>query len=537
MEEIYDYIVIGSGFGGSVSALRLVEKGYTVLLIEKGKRYAPKDFPKTNWNLKKWLWAPSFFCYGIQSLYLLNDALILSGTGFGGGSLVYANTLLVPPPVFFNDKTWCDLEESWEKELMPHFETAKQMLGVTPNPYFSDPDTLMKEYARDIGREDAFRATDVGVFFGEAGITVDDPYFDGEGPPRTGCTRTGHCMVGCRDGGKNTLDKNYLYLAMKKGLDVLTEYKVTDIWVDPDDTNQYLVSTTKTSDFLLKRRKRIRTRGIVLAAGALGTMELMLNCRETGRLPRLSERVGAVVRTNSEVMTGYSAKGKKNFDCSGVAITSGLYVNEDTHIEPVRYPKGSDVMSFLTLPLIDKGKGLPRPIKLLLHILRHPVEMLRLMIPFGWAKRSIVLLVMQSLDNQLQLVRKKRWWSPFRKVLGSENSGDKIPTYIPEANEAARAQAAKIDGIAQSAISEVLLDIPVTAHLLGGCVMGDSPETGVIDKYHRVFGYENFYVIDGSAIPANLGVNPSLTITAMGERAMSYIPDKVHFKGNEYGGQ
>jgi len=522
-EKIFDFVIIGSGFGGSVSALRLVEKGYSVLIIEKGKEYQPKDFAKSNWNIKKWLWAPRLFCYGIQHIYLLNDAFILSGSGFGGGSLVYANTLLVPPISFFKDRVWNNLEDDWEKELIPFYDIAKKMLGVTTNPFLTDPDFLLREYAKDIGREKYFKSTEVGVFFGEPGKKVKDPYFGGEGPDRVGCTRTGHCMVGCRDGGKNTLDKNYLYLAKKKGLNVLTENLVKCVKVEEDKT--YTITTSKTTDFIYKRNRIIKARGVVFSAGAIGTTELLIKCKNKGYLKNISNKLGYTVRTNSEVMTGYSARNKGDMDISGVSITSGLYVNENTHIEPVRYPKGSDVMSFMTVPMIDKKGKFPRQLKLFLSIFVHPIVFIKTLIPFGWAEKSIILLVMQSLDNKLRLVRKRRWWSPFKKVMGSVNSGERIPTYIPEANETAKELSNKIHGIPQSAISEVLFNIPVTAHILGGCVMGKSIETGVIDKYHRVFGYDNMFVVDGSAVPANLGVNPSLTITAMAERAMSYIPE------------
>ncbi len=332
-------------------------------------------------------------------------------------------------------------------------------------------------------------------------------------------------MVGCRDGGKNTLDKNYLYLAEKKGLERLTEHLVTDVKIEDDKT--YKISAKKLTDFIIKRKKTIRARGVIFSAGAIGTTELLMKCKENGNLKNLSDKLGYTVRTNSEVMTGYSALKDKDIDMSGISITSGLYVNENTHIEPVRYPAGSDVMKMLTIPLVDKKDKIPRPLLFFFTILRHPLIFIKTLNPLGWAKRSVILLVMQSLDNKIRMFRKRRWWSPFKKVMGSENKGEKIPTYIPEANDAARELAKKINGIAQSAASEVLFNIPVTAHLLGGCVMGESIETGVIDKYHRVFGYENLYVADGSSVPANLGVNPSLTITAMSERAMSYIEPKL----------
>lgn len=524
MSEYYDYIIIGSGFGGSVSALRLTEKGYKVLVIESGKRFRPEDFAKTNWNLRKWLWAPGLFCYGIQKLHLLKDVLILAGTGVGGGSLVYANTLLIPPDPFFNDPKWKNLENNWKSELLPFYEKAKKMLGVVTNPQMSTADKLLLDYAKDIGREKHFHPAEVGVFFGEPGKKVPDPFFNGDGPARTGCTKTGHCMVGCRDGGKNSLDKNYIYLAENKGLDILSEHKVTDVKELEDGS--YVVGAKRVTGFLFKKTKKIRSNGIIFSAGALGTNELLLKCRERGHLKNLSDTIGESSRTNSEVMTGFSAKRGSDFDIEGVSITSGLHVNDNTHIEVVRYPKGSDVMSMMTTPLVDKGGKIPRPVKLLGKMLRHPLIFLSTLIPFGWAKRSIVLLVMQTLDNEIKLVRKRRWWSVFKKVLTSEPLGKKIPVYIQEANDAAREIAKKINGVPQSAFTEVLFNSPVSAHIIGGCIMGKDSKDGVTDKYHKVFNYKNMYILDGSVIPANLGVNPSLTISAMAERAMHFIPEK-----------
>ncbi len=522
--EIYDYVVIGSGFGGSVSALRLAEKGYKVLVIESGRRYRPEDFPKTNWNLRKWLWAPRFFCYGIQKIHMLKNVLILAGSGFGGGSLVYGNTLLVPPDPFFEDPDWSSFDKDWKKELFPFYEKAKKMLGVTTNPYLSVPDELLREYGKEIGREKHFHPTEVGVFFGEPGKTVPDPFFNGDGPERTGCTLTGHCMVGCRDGGKNSLDKNYLWLAENLGIDILTDHKVNDVRLMKN--GKYEIKADKVTGFLFKRAKKIITNGVVFSAGALGTNDLLAKCKERGSLSDLSDTLGKSSRTNSEVMTGLTAKRGSDFKPEGVAITSGLFVNEETHIEVVRYPKGSSVMSFFTTLLVDKKGGRSRAFRLLIEKLKHPLKMLSMSIPLGWAQRSVILLVMQTLHNKIELKRKRSWWSPFRKILTSENTGMKIPAYIQEANDAARSMAEKVNGIPQSAITEVLFDIPVSAHILGGCLMGKNKEEGVTDKFHKVFGYKNMYVLDGSVVPANLGVNPSLTITAMAERAMSYIPEK-----------
>ncbi len=522
---IYDYIIIGSGFGGSVAAHRLTEKGYKVCVIESGKRFSARDFPKTSWNIRKFLWAPQFFCYGIQRFYLLNDVLILGGSGVGGGSLVYGNTLLVPPPVFFKEKGWIDLEAvDWESELKPFYDTAKQMLGVTTNPELYKADEMLRDYGKEIGREAHFKAAEVGVFFGEPGVTVPDPFFGGKGPERTGCTKTGHCMVGCRDGGKNSLDRNYLYLAEQAGAEIVPEHKVIE--VGQEENGEYVVTSQKVTDFLFKRKKRFRARGVVFAAGVIGTLELLMKCREKGVLPDLSDRLGHIVRTNSETLGGVTAKKSSAVYSRGIAITSGLYVNDNTHIELVRYPAGSDLMLMLGVPMVDGGTKMPRFIKYIGTCLAHPIRTVRTLWPFGKAKRSVILLVMQTIDNHLTLSRKLRWWSLFRKRTASKNEGMKIPNYIPEANETGRALAKQMDGLPQNGINEAILNIPMTAHILGGCIMGKDRDSGVIDKCHRVFGYKNMFVVDASAIPANLGVNPSLTITAMAERAMRHIPPK-----------
>jgi cholesterol oxidase len=519
----YDYIVIGSGFGGSVSALRLTEKGYSVCVIEVGKRFRQQDFAKSNWQTWKYLWAPSLFCYGIQRIHPLNDVIVLAGSGVGGGSLVYANTLLVPPRSFFQDPQWVHLMGDWEEELMPHYNTAKKMLGVITNPELYETDEMLRDYAKEINRLEYFKPSEVGVFMGEPGVTVPDPYFGGRGPSRTGCTRTGHCMVGCRDGGKNSLDKNYLYLAEQDGLEIVPEHKVIDVQVDPD--GGYIVTAKKITDFLFKRKREFRSSGIVFAAGVLGTLELLMRCKENGHLPEVSDQLGNVVRTNSEIIAAVTTR--KNRDYSkGITLTSGLWVDDNTHIELGRYPVGSDVMSFLATVQTDGGTRVPRILKHFWTCIRHPLIFARTLWPFGWAKRTNTLTVMQNLDNSIRLYRKRRWWAFFKKGFYSENTGKKIPSYIPVANEAARAMAKRMEGYPQSCITEVLLNIPLTAHILGGCVMGESRESGVIDRYHRVFGYENMYVADASAVSANLGVNPSLTIAALAERAMSYIPEK-----------
>jgi cholesterol oxidase len=519
----YDYIVIGSGFGGSVAALRLAEKGYSVCVVESGKRWRPRDFPRTNWKFWKFLWAPSVLCTGIQRIHLLNDVLVLGGSGVGGGSLVYANTLFVPPDVFFEDPQWKGLVPDWKTELAPHYATAKKMLGVVTNPKFWPTDHMLKDYARGIGRQDHFKATDVGVFFGTPGVDVPDPYFGGRGPARRGCTMSGHCMVGCRDGGKNSLDRNYLYLAEGLGAKIIPENKVID--VKRGTGGDYVVTARKTTGPYPKKKSELRARGIVFAAGVIGTLDLLMRCKERGSLPELSGQLGHVVRTNSEVLAGVTSRRNQQY-CLGVSITSSVFVNDTTHIELVRYPKGSDVMAAFAGLMTDGGGRIPRPLRFVGNVLRHPLQFLRLRIPVNWGRNSVILLVMQTLDNYLTVSRRRRWWAFFRKGLISKNGGKRIPTYIPEANQAVRGMAERMNAIPQNALTEVLLNIPMTAHILGGCIIGKDKDHGVIDTHHRVFGYDNMYVTDASAVPANMGVNPSLTITAMAERAMSLVPPK-----------
>ena len=523
----YDFVVVGSGFGGSVSALRLAQKGYSVAVLEAGKRYRSEDFPSTNWNVFKYFWAPLFRCFGILRITQLSDVLILSGTGVGGGSLGYANTLLLPPKPFFQDPQWAEMSD-WESALAPHYETALKMLGAALNERLTPADKVLRQVAEKIGCEDTFRMQNVGVFFGEPEETDPDPYFEGQGPERTGCRFCGGCMVGCRHNAKNTLDKNYLYLAEKLGVDVFPETKATLIHELP--AGGYAVDTHRTTSFRRGGKRTFLGAGLVLSAGVLGTLDLLFRCQEQQTLTRLSPTLGARVRTNSETLTGATAR-RGDVDYSeGIAITSSIYVDDVTHIEPVRYPAGSDAMNFLTTPLTEVGTPLTRPVKWLWNIVRHPLDFLRVTWPFGWAKRTVILLVMQTLDNSIRVFRKRRWWWPFKKSLVSEREDTrvKVPVTVEAAQPATRLLAEKMNGVPQSAINEVLINTGITAHILGGCAIGPTPEQGVIDGKNRVYGYDNLYVADGSMMPANLGVNPSLTITAMAEHAMSHIPPKAH---------
>ncbi|MDY6999703.1 MAG: GMC family oxidoreductase, partial [Actinomycetota bacterium] len=532
MQPDYDVVIIGSGFGGSVSALRLTEKGYRVLVLEAGRRYADQDFAKTSWNLRKFLWAPALGMFGIQRIHLLRNVMILAGAGVGGGSLNYANTLYVPPEQFFADPQWRDITD-WRAELMPHYDQAQRMLGVVPNPTFTDADRIMKEVADDMGVGDTWVPTPVGVFFGPDGLkapgqTVPDPYFGGAGPARTGCIECGSCMTGCRYGAKNTLLKNYLGLAEKAGAQVRPMSTVTDFRQRPDEL--WEVRTVRTGSRLRRDRRTITATHVVLAAGTYGTQRLLFKMRDTGRLPQLSDRLGVLTRTNSESIVGAGRlEVSPDMDLThGVAITSSIHPTADTHIEPVRYGKGSNAMGLLQTLMTDgagpQGTDVPRWRQLFTIAAQDPKGMLRMLNPRRWSERTVIALVMQHLDNSITTFTKRTRFG-FRRYSSRQGHGEPNPSWIPVGNEVTRRIAAKIDGVAGGTWGE-LFNIPLTAHFLGGAAIGDSPEHGVIDPYHRVYGYPTLSVTDGAAISANLGVNPSLSITAQAERAASLWPNK-----------
>ena len=520
----FDFIIVGSGFGGSVSALRLAEKGYHVAVLERGKRWKSDDFPRTNWNVRKYLWAPLLRCFGIQAITLLRDVMILHGTGVGGGSLVYANTLLIPPDQVFEDPRWRHLGQ-WKEQLAPHYATAQRMLGATTAPCPTETDHMLAEVARDMGRGDTYRPTEVGVFFGEPGKTVPDPYFSGRGPDRAGCIECGGCMVGCRHNAKNTLDKNYLYLAEQLGVEVIPETEVLDI--RERTGGGYEIETRKITDLVFKRRRTITSRGVVMSGGVLGTVPLLLKCRERGSLSRLSDKLGTFVRTNSEALVGATSR-RRDVDFShGIAIASGFRPDEHTHIEMVRYGRGQDFMALLTTVQVGGGPPWPRPLRWFATVIRHPILALRASIPFGWAHRTGILLVMQTLSNHMSLNLSRRWFWPFSKSVNSVwQSDEAVPKHFPVANDAASRLAAKMDGYPGSTLPEVLFNLTSTAHILGGCPMGADATEGVIDRYGRAFGYDNFYIADGSVVPVNLSVNPSLTICALAEWIASHIERK-----------
>lgn len=521
----FDVAVVGSGFGGSVAALRLAQKGYRVVVLEAGKRWRAEDFPKTNWAVNRFLWAPALRCFGIQRIDLLRDVLVLSGAGVGGGSLVYANTLYVPKAPFFAHPTVSAL--GGESALLPFYDVARRMLGVTENPKLYAADELMQATADELGFGETFQRTPVGVNF--AGGPGEDPYFGGEGPERNPCVECGGCMVGCRYRAKNTLDRNYLYFAEKAGAEIRAETRVTDLRpLDESGASGYAVHTRRTTAWLGGRQRPLRVRKVVLSAGVLGTLRLLTALKETGRLPRVSDALGRTVRTNSESLIAVTADHDRVDHSEGIAITSSVHPDADTHIEPVRYPRGADAMGLLAAPtLVDGGAGAPRQLRFVASMLRHPLRTLRFSLPFRFAKRTIILLVMQTIDNSLRVTRRRRWWWPFGKGLTSRPEGAAAPpTYIPAAHTFARALARRMSGQARSSVNEVLLDVPATAHILGGACIGATPGDGVVDLDQKVHGYANLWVCDGSVVPANLGVNPSLTITALTERAMSRVPAK-----------
>ncbi len=522
-EYDYDVVIIGSGFGGSVSALRLTEKGYRVLVIEAGRRFADNEFAKNSWRLREYLWAPRFGCYGIQRINLLHDSLVLAGAGVGGGSLVYANTLYEPLDPFYEDPAWSHITD-WKSELAPYFDQAKRMLGVTPVTKESPSDIVMKATADRLGYGDSFHFAPVGVLFGEQeGKAVADPYFGGVGPERRTCTNCGECMSGCRHNAKNTLVKNYLYLAEQAGAEVRAMTTVDD--VRPNSAGGYEVHSHSTKN-RKHRRPVIRAEQVIFAAASLGTQKLLHQVRDKGSLPKISNRLGLLTRTNSEALMGSVAMNREVDYTRGVAITSSIHPNETTHIEPVRYGKGSNVMMFVQMVLSTDGSGNATPSlwTMAKNVLKVLPKFPKLFDAFHWSERTVIALVMQARDNSITTYT-KRTWTGKRKMTTKQGSGEPNPTYIPEAHRAISEMADYMDGVAGGIVTEPI-GIPMTAHFLGGCAIGDSPETGVIDAYQRLYGYAGLHVIDGAAISANLGVNPSLTITAQAERAVAMWPNK-----------
>ncbi len=521
MSEHYDVVIVGSGFGGSVSALRLTEKGYRVAVLEAGRRFTEKDYPKTSWRANRFLWAPALGLTGLQRIHLLSNVMVLAGAGVGGGSLVYANTLYVPPEPFFKDRQWAHITD-WAAELGPYYEQAARMLGVVQNPSMTPSDVAMKEVADEMGVGDTFKLTPVGVYFGKGGgVTDADPFFGGVGPARTGCIECGECMTGCRHNAKNTLPKNYLGLAEQAGAEVYPLTLVTGI--EPGaDGGPWRVKTKRTGR--PGGRREFTADQVIVAAGTYSTQKLLHRMKATGVLPRLSDRLGYLSRTNSESLVGaVGAKGDVDFT-QGVAITSSFFPEPHTHIEPVRYGKGSNAMGLMHTVLTEEEPGVPRWRTWATQIVRNPGAAARMLNVRKWSQRSVIALVMQNLDNSVTVSAKKGLLGRI-KLVSRQGEGEPNPSYIPVANEAVRRLAKIIGGRPGGNIGEPL-HAPMTAHFVGGAAIADSPEKGVIDPYHRVFGYPTMHVVDGAAVTANLGVNPSLTITAQAERAMALWPNK-----------
>ncbi len=519
----YDVVVVGSGFGGSVAALRLTEKGYRVAVIEAGRRFADEEFAKTSWDARRYLWAPRLGCFGIQRIHLLKDVVVLAGAGVGGGSLVYANTLYRPLRAFYADRQWAHITD-WEAELAPFYDQASRMLGVVTNPTVTKADEVMRKVAADMGISETYHQAPVGVFFGKPGERTADPYFGGAGPERTGCTECGSCMTGCRVGAKNTLVKNYLYLAELAGAKVIPLTTVTSVRAEPDGS--FTVGLHKTGRVGKRFQTTITAGKVVLAAGTWGTQNLLHRMRDSGVLPRLSARLGELSRTNSESILGsarLTADPDRDFS-RGVAITSSIHPDEQTHIEPVRYGKGSNAMGLLQTLATDGSLPVPRWRQALRFARERPLLTLRLLAVHRWSERTVILLVMQSLDNSITTYLKPGLFGR-RRYTSRQGHGKPNPGFIPAAHQASQLAAKHIDGYPGGSWGE-LANIPLTAHFIGGCAIGSDAEHGVIDPYHRAYGYPGLSIVDGSAISANLGVNPSLTITAQAERAFALWPNK-----------
>lgn len=520
----YDWIVVGSGFGGSVAALRLAEKGYSVAVVESGRRFSEADFPDSSWHFHRFFWMPALGMRGISRVSLFRNLLIGSGAGVGGGSLVYANTLYRAPPAFFCHPQWRALAD-WQSTLAPYYGVVEHMLGVSEVPWESENQKLLRTMAEHFGSATTFRRTPCAVFFGAAGVTVPDPYYGGEGPARTGCTRCGGCSTGCRVGAKNTLLKNYLWFAEKRGVSILPETHVCDIAPldGADGSTGYELVTERPGAWFRKGRRRLRARGVVVAAGALGSNRLLAACKHGGGLPRLSDRLGHLVRTNSESILAVTLPDDRIAVTDDVSISASIHVKHDTHIELVSYGKKANYMKFFFTLLTGNGTRLTRPLLLLVQALRHPLLLFRSLSPVAWSRRTAILLVMQPLDNAIAFVARRRWFGGVG--LSTEQDAEKPnPTFIAEGNEAAAWLARHTGGLAQSMVPEAVANIPTTAHLLGGAVIGADAASGVVDRDGRAFGYRNLLICDGSIMPANPGVNPSLTIAALAEHVMSAVP-------------
>jgi len=536
---MYDQVVIGSGFGGSVAALRLTEKGYTVLLIERGKRWRSGDFPATNLSFRKFLWLPRLGFTGTWKLTPTRRLVALGGSGLGGGSLLYANTTYIPDRAIFSSGHWARCRPDWYEVLLPFYGLAQRMLGVGVGRYEGVADHVLADVAKDMGRSDTYERVSMAVFqdYQATDARGDDPYFSGEGPLRRPCNLCAGCMVGCRFDAKNTLDRNYLHFAERNGAEVQTEAEVTAIMPLPgpdgrrDGSGGYELTVRATTGWRRKSWK-VRTRGVVVSAGAIGTLKLLFDCKHRyGYLRAISDQLGSRIRCNSETFYSVEFDTRRRFKSDdvpvGVAVNASFKPDDITMIEPVRFSSGSDAMYMTSnvVPLTDKG-NLPRPVRLLFNCLRHPVTTLELLNPFGKSRHSVLLMIMQSADAFIHARWQPAWTTLFRRgmTIVQEQGDSRLTTYFPIGQEVARRFAAKTGGAAGNVLLDILADVPVSGHVMGGVTIGAGPDSGVVDDQGRVFGYENLRVLDGSIIPGNLAVNPSLTILALAEHAMSYVP-------------
>lgn len=535
--DVYDFVIIGSGFGGSVTAMRLSERGYRVLVLERGKRFEDHDFAPSTWHLRRYLWAPLLRCFGILQVSPFRDVWVLHGSGVGGGSLGYANVLMEPSDALFAAPGWRELAD-WKTILAPHFATAKRMLGVTPNPRLWPADRVLHEIAKELGRDESFTPATVGTFFGEReGDEYPDPYFGGEGPARNACRHCGGCMVGCRHNAKNTLRKNYLFFAERRGVEIRAECEVRDIRaLDGDSAARYEISYRRSTALFRGGEHAVRAKNVIVAAGTLGTMRLLFRCRDVTRsLSRISPRLGDSVRTNSEAILGSVSRSPDVDYSRGIAITSVMYADDVTSIEPVRYPAGSSAMRFLSGPIVHTRTVAGRILASIAQLVRHPADFLRTHVMPGWAERATILLVMQTVDNRIRMRLGRSVLTGFKRGLvslpdatsearGSSDVGERVT----------RAFAERTNGIVSGSINEGLFGTPLTAHILGGCPMGRDIESGVVDLDCQVHGYPGLFVVDGSIVPANPGINPSLTITALAEYAAERIDDVARLRSNPH---
>ena len=520
-----DVAIIGSGFGGAVSALRLAEKGYDVLVLEQGRRVDSSDILRARKDIRAHLWEPELGLQGFFWQRVFRDVGIIGASGVGGGSIVWGAVLLEPPDRIFADPAWGRGEEDWAKAMSPHFDEAARMLGRVTSPFTGEMDDHLRATADAVGGSENFGPVPLAIHFGEEGVTGPDPFFGGDGPERTGCRLCGGCLSGCPYGSKNTLDLNYLHLAEKRGARILAEHRVRLISPLPDGGFELKVDRPGQP---AGKRAPIRARRVVLAAGVLGTLELLLRCRdEFGTLPRISSRLGQQVRTNSEAVSIVLSDQPGDDLTRGPAISTDFHPDSRTHVTQNRYVGGGKFLRLQMGPLVDGTNPGRRAAETILTILRHPVTFLRAITARNFEQRLTALTVMQDIESEIGFDLRRSPLRPWRRVLRSRSvAGKKAPSYLPVANEAARAFARSSGGTPHNLLVESAGGRSFTAHILGGAVIGESYDEGVIDSSHEVHGHPGLFVADASAIPVNLGVNPSLTITAMAERFASRWPQR-----------